>query len=231
MSKTIDKDQLKKDAAEQAAQLIQSGMALGLGTGSTAAHLVNAIGRRYKAGELTNIACIPTSSATADLATSWGLPLTDFKANPVLDLVIDGADEIDPNLNVIKGLGAALLWEKVVATAGKQFIIISDDSKNVTQLGELAPVPVEVIPFAVDAVAPFLESLGARPVLRQKDGQTVRTDENNIILDAHFGIIKDPQATANALSLRPGIVEHGLFLNMATQAFIASTVGVTHLTK
>ena len=225
-----NKDQLKQEAAAAAAELVQSGMAVGLGTGSTAAHLVNVLGKKFQNGDLTEIVCIPTSSATAEQAKGWGLPLTTFKDHPTLDIVIDGADEIDPQLNVIKGLGAALLWEKVVANTTNQFVIISDDSKIVTNLGELAPVPVEVIPFALDTVAPFLESLGANPILREKNGEVVRTDENNVILDAHFGVMDDPHQLAQAMSLRPGIVEHGLFLNMATQAFIASEGGIKHLT-
>ena len=222
----MTKDELKKEAAEQAAELVQSGMALGLGTGSTAVHMVNAVGRKYQAGELTDLACIPTSEATAALARTWGLPLVDFTTHPVLDLVIDGADEIDPQLNVIKGLGGALLREKIVAIAGKKMVIISDDSKVSTGLGLLSPVPVEVIPFAIEAVTPFLQSLGAKTVLRQKEGTAFYTDEKNFIVDCYFDEIGDPAALGQAMNLRPGIVEHGLFLGMASLAFVAGTDGV-----
>ncbi len=179
-------DDLKKQAAEKAVEFVESGMVVGLGTGSTAVHAVNAIGRKLQTGGLRDIIAIPTSEETARNAQKWGIPLTTFDAHPVIDVTIDGADEVAPNLDVMKGLGGALLREKIVAAASKRLIIVADDSKHVNLLGTKAPVPVEVIPFAQKPVTDFLESLGGRPVSRQQDGQPYLTDEKNIILDCFF---------------------------------------------
>jgi ribose 5-phosphate isomerase A len=211
-------DDLKRQAALKAVEFVQSGMIVGLGTGSTAVHATHAIGEMLADGRLHHILAIPTSQTTAQQAQQAGIPLTTFNEHPEVDITIDGADEIDPHLNLIKGLGGALLREKIVAVASQRVIIISDERKRVSQLGSRAPVPVEVIRFAQQPVTHYLQSLGARVVLRQTNDETFITDEGNIILDCHFGPINEPQQLAQAIRQRPGVVEHGLFLNLATMA-------------
>ena len=221
------KAELKRLAAEKAVEYVESGMVLGLGTGSTAVFMVRAIGRLLANGRLQNIVAIPTSEATAREAEKWNIPLTTLDAHPVIDLTIDGADEIAPDLGLIKGLGGALLREKITAVSSKKLIIISDDSKIVQHLGEKAPVPVEVIPFARQPVRAHLESLGATVIERlTDDGRSFITDENNIILDCHFDCIANTHALAQAIRKQPGVVEHGLFLDMATTAVIAAADGI-----
>lgn len=225
-------DELKRQAAETAVAAIQSGMVVGLGTGSTAVHVVRAVGRMLQDGRLHDIVAVPTSEATAQEAERLHIPLTTLDDCPVVDVGIDGADEISPTLDLIKGLGGALLREKIVTIAASWFIVVADDSKKVSRLGTQAPVPVEVIPFAHRSVQDYLSSLGARPVLRLHNGQPFITDEGNIILDCHFqGGIDDPVQLAQAIKQRPGIVEHGLFLGMAKTAVVASTSGIEVLGK
>ena len=219
-------DDLKKQAALKAVEFVRSGMVVGLGTGSTAVHATRAIGDMLADGRLQNIFAIPTSEATARQAQEVGIPLTSFNQHPKVDITIDGADEIDPHLNLIKGLGGALLREKIVAAASQRLIIVADDSKRVSQLGSRAPVPVEVIPFAQELVRRFLQSLGANTILRQQKGIPFITDENNIILDCRFPPIADPLKLAQTIRQQPGVVEHGLFFNMATGAIIASPQGI-----
>ena len=225
--------ELKVQAAEQAVTFIQSGMVVGLGTGSTAVHAVRAVGRLLQAGQLRHIVAIPTSEATAAEARSLQIPLVTFDTHPVIDITIDGADEADPNLDVIKGLGGALLREKIVAAVSRRFVIVADHSKRVTQLGSKAPVPVEVIPFAARPVGDYLQSLGARVEMRLDGGEKrpFRTDENNIILDCYLGPIADPYQLAAAIRQQPGVVEHGLFLNMATDVIFATPDGLEHVTR
>lgn len=224
-------DDLKRQAALKAVEFVQSGMIVGLGTGSTAVHATRAIGEMLADGRLHHILAIPTSQTTAQQAKQVGIPLTTINQHTHIDITIDGADEIDPHLNLIKGLGGALLREKIVAIASQRLIIIADDSKRVTQLGSQAPVPVEVIAFAQKPVQHYLQSLGARVVLRQQDNQPFITDENNIILDCHFPPITDPSSLAQAIRQRPGVVEHGLFLHMATDAIIASAQNIEVLSR
>lgn len=233
MGKTIE--ELKKEAGEKAAEYVESGMVIGLGTGSTAIHAVRAIGRMLKNGRLQNVLGIPTSEETRQEAERVGIPLTNFNENLIIDVTIDGADEIDPNFDLIKGLGGALLREKIVATASKAMIIVSDDRKIVDKLGTRAPVPVEVIPFAQHPVTAYLQSLGARPVLRmdRETGESpILTDENNIILDCWFanGLDK-PIEMGQAISAQPGVVEHGLFFKLATRAVIAAPNGIQILER
>ncbi|MCP4417883.1 MAG: ribose-5-phosphate isomerase RpiA [Chloroflexi bacterium] len=218
---TVDIAELKRQAAERAVEFIESGMVVGLGTGSTAVYAVRALGRLLKNGRLHNIVAIPTSEATAREAQLHNIPLVTFNTHPIIDLTIDGADEADPNLDLIKGLGGALLREKIVAAVSQRLIIVADHSKSVAQLGSLAPVPVEVIPFAERPVADYLRSLGGRVEKRQVDGTDFITDENNIILDYHLSPIADPQQLAQVIRQQPGVVEHGLFLNMATDLILA----------
>ncbi|MFO7680815.1 MAG: ribose-5-phosphate isomerase RpiA [Chloroflexota bacterium] len=232
MSESIEA--LKKQAGERAAAAIQSGMVVGLGTGSTAVFAVRALGEMLQNGRLHHVLGIPTSEETRREAERLGIPLTTFDQHPIIDVTIDGADEIDPHLDLIKGLGGALLREKIVAAASKQMIIVSDHRKIVSKLATRAPVPVEVIPFARQPVAAYLQSLGARPILRlhPETGGPVITDENNILLDCWFdGGLDDAAAMGQAIRAQPGVVEHGMFFNLATCAIVASPDGVQILER
>jgi ribose 5-phosphate isomerase A len=224
-------DDLKRQAAELAVNHIRSGMIVGLGTGSTAVHAVRRIGALLADGRLGDIIGIPTAEATAREAERCGIPLGTLDDHPVVDLAIDGADEIDPDLNLIKGLGGALLREKIVETAARQFIVIADDRKLVSRLGTRGPVPVEVIPFARRPVSEYLASLGAEVKLRQIDGTPFITDEGNLILDCYFNGLEDPLTMAQHIRRRPGVVEHGLFLGIATEAIVAGPQGVVTLKR
>jgi ribose 5-phosphate isomerase A len=220
-------EDLKKQAAEKAVEQVKSGMILGLGTGSSASFAVAKIGELWQAGMLTDIVGIPTSEATAALAREYGLPLATLDEYPTVDLAIDGADEIDPNLNLIKGLGGALLREKMIESATKKFIVVADGSKVVEKLGTRAPVPVEVVQFCWKATARWLESLGCQPVLRGGAAQPYLTDNHNYILDCAFpNGIDNPSELAATLKSRPGVVEHGLFLGMASEAIVATPNGI-----
>ncbi len=223
---------LKKAAAETAVEFIESGMVVGLGTGSTAAFAVEKIGELIKAGKLNNIKGIPSSVATEMLAKKAGIPLTNLDKDPVIDLTIDGADEVDENLNLIKGGGGALLREKVLAQASKINIIIVDESKISKRLGEKWAVPIEVIRFASAVEERFLQTLGAKTELRADEKcQIVVTDENNWIIDANFGVIENPDELARSLENRAGIVEHGLFIGLAHKVIVASESGIKILEK
>jgi ribose 5-phosphate isomerase A len=208
----------KELTGRAAAALVKDGDVVGLGTGSTAYFTVIALGERVKAG--LKIVGIPTSVKTADLARTVGIPLTTLDENPALDITIDGADELDAQLRLVKGGGGALLREKVVATASKKMVVIADSAKVVSVLGKF-PLPVEVVAFARAVVEKKIAALGGSPKLRAKaDGSPYITDNGNQILDCSFGQIKDPPALALALSNTPGIVEHGLFIGIASVAFI-----------
>lgn len=232
---TPSTEELKKMAGEKAAEFVQSGMVVGLGTGSTAVFVVRAIGQKLQDGRLHNILGIPTSERTARQAEAAGVPLTTLNDHPHIDLTIDGADEIDPHLNLVKGLGGALLREKIVAAASAQLIIAGDQSKLVDQLGTSAPLPVEVIPFAQRPLQAFLAGLGAQVTLRldkETGAWPFITDEGNVILDCAFpGGIPDPHALAQTIIARPGVVEHGLFLGLADLAVVAADSGVMVLPK
>lgn len=206
-------------------------MVLGLGTGSTVRHLVDALAEALDAGRLKDIVGVPTSTRTEAQARSLGVPLVELDTHPTLDLTIDGADEVDPQLDLIKGLGAALLREKMVAQASKRLVIISDDSKLVERLGQKAPLPVEVVDWALDAQSAFMSGLGADVSLRvDGDGVPIRSDNGNVFLDARFeGGLPNPVELERALLYRAGVVDTGLFLGMADTAFIASEDGVTAL--
>ncbi|HEX6383484.1 MAG TPA: ribose-5-phosphate isomerase RpiA [Anaerolineae bacterium] len=221
-----DLDQLKRLAAKTAVESIESGMVIGLGTGSTATYAIQAIGRRLRDDQLRNVIAISSSEASADKAESWNIPLTTLDDHPIIDITIDGADEVDPSLDLIKGLGGALLREKIVAVASREVIIVGDYTKRVERLGTRAPVPVEVIPFARRPVQDYLESLGARVELRIQANQPFVTDEGNYILDCYFGLIDNPTRLAQAIRVRPGVVEHGLFLGIATQIIVATPTGI-----
>jgi len=224
-----DSETLKRQAAERAVEYVRSGMVVGLGTGSTAVYAVRRIGALLAAGQLQRIVGIPTAEVTAREAERCGVPLGSLDDHPSVDVTIDGADEIDPALNLIKGLGGALLREKIVAAASRRLVIVADESKRVAQLATRAPVPVEVIRFARRPVAGYLASLGARVVERQRDGRPFITDEGNVILDCHFAGLSNPRQMAQLIRAQPGVVEHGLFLGMATEAVVAGAGGVVVL--
>jgi ribose 5-phosphate isomerase A len=205
----------KRAAALEAAALVQSGMVLGLGSGSTARIAVDEIGRRMAAGGLRDIVAVPTSAATRELATAAGIPLTTLEQHPVLDLTIDGADEVDAGGDMIKGRGGALLWEKIVASASQRLVIVVDPSKVVELLGVTRALPVEVVPFGWSSHDATIRALGGVPALRRAGpaGTPVATDEDHYIIDCSFaGGITDPGAVHRALKQRPGVVETGLFL-------------------
>jgi ribose 5-phosphate isomerase A len=217
----VDQDRAKQLAAVSAVDAVQSGMAIGLGTGSTVRFVIEEIGRRVRDGRLTGIVGVPTSDRTAALASEAAIPLTTLSDHPRLALTIDGADEIDPGLNLIKGLGGALLREKVVAAASDDFIVVADATKIVPQLGSRAPVPVEVLEFGVAYVQRRLARLSGRAVLRTVDNRVFQTDEGNVILDYYCGPIADAWSLDIELKQIPGVVDHGLFLGMASQAMVA----------
>lgn len=227
-----DSDTLKREAAERAVTYIQSGMVVGLGTGSTAVFAVRRIGALLAAGELQGIVGIPTAEVTAREAERCGVPLGSLDDYPAVDITIDGADEIDPRLNLIKGLGGALLREKIVAAASREMIVIADETKAVATLGRF-PLPVEVIDFGLEAtrraILRVAETAGCRGEmkLRKKaDGHVFVTDQGHLILDAHFGRIPDAPDLARGLAQIPGVVEHGLFIGLATRAILAGSEGI-----
>lgn len=225
---------LKQLAAARAVEMIQSGMVLGLGTGSTARYVVEMIGERLQDGRLCNIAGVPTSNDTKRIAFQAGVPLTTLQDHPILDLTIDGADEVAPGLTLIKGQGGALLHEKIVARASRQEVIVVDDSKLVQVLGTRAPLAVEVIPFGWGSYADTLRKLGCEPVLRLQrqagpDGVPYITDEGNYIVDCHFPRIEDPAALERELNSIPGVVDNGLFIGLATLVIVASPSGIREL--
>jgi ribose 5-phosphate isomerase A len=226
---TTSRDDLKRQAAEFAVRFVQPGMTVGLGTGSTAIHALRELARRYGAGELPGLQTFATSSVIARAATEAGLPLLDEAGPESIDVTIDGADEVDPQLDVIKGGGGALLHEKIVAEATKRQIIVVDDAKMSACLGTIHGLPVELIPFGRNNQVKFLESLGAKPVLRRgADGNPFVTDEGNWIYDCDFGPIKDKEELATKLSTRAGVAGHGLFLGLTDDLIIASPNGLQH---
>lgn len=223
-------DELKKQAAEYAVKYIKSGMVVGLGTGSTTLFALRKIGSLINSGELKDVVGIPTSNNTEEEAKKLGIPITTLDEHPSIDLTIDGADEVDKNLNLIKGGGAALLKEKIVAQASKKEIIIIDESKMSDVLGTKWAVPVEVIPFALNVELEFLKSLKAKVEVRKSSsGEILITDEGNYIIDSDFGPIDNPEELSNKLNARAGIVEHGLFIGLTNHVIIASGNGISEL--
>src|SRR5580658_8485276 len=221
---------LEKEAAARASlRYIKDGQVVGLGTGTTASHFVQLLGEQVKQG--LRIRGIPTSVRAAEQATSLGIPLTNFDECQQIDVTVDGADEVDPQLRLIKGGGGALLREKIVASATKQYVIITDASKRVPVLGKF-PLPVEVIKFAQALVAKKIEALGAKVELRRDAaGKLYLTDENNYILDCRFGQIPDADGLARKLNDMPGVVEHGLFIGMASVVLVANGSEIVELRR
>lgn len=216
---------MKQAAALRALALVEDGMLLGLGTGSTARWLLEGLGAKLRDGTLKNVTGVATSRQTEDRAAALGIGLAELPAGG-LDLAIDGMDEVTADLQVIKGLGGALTREKIVAAAAKRFVLIGDESKRVGHLGERAPLPVEVVNFGTKRLVRLLADLGAEPRLRLADGAPFVTDNGNLVYDLHFSTPFDATRTAELLADMPGVVEHGLFLGMAERAFIASRTGV-----
>jgi ribose 5-phosphate isomerase A len=224
---------LKRAAGEHAVDTyVRSGMRMGLGTGSSAAAMLEVLAARLADGRLADVIGVPTSQATADACERLGIPLTTLDRQPQLDLAIDGADEIDPALRLIKGLGGAHVREKVVASAADRMVVVADQSKLVAQLGRLAPLPVEVLAFARRPCERQLERQGWRPELRLgAGGAAFATDEGNLILDCRRDDWSDPEGLARALEQIPGMVGHGFFLGYATAAVVATPEGVRLLER
>jgi ribose 5-phosphate isomerase A len=228
----MTEDTLKRQAADAAVALVENGMVVGLGTGSTAAFAIEGLGRRVREEGL-DIVAIPTSERSDVLARQGGIRMTDFAVHRKIDITIDGADEIAlGSLDLIKGLGGALLREKIVAAASARLVIIADNRKLVSQLGGTTPVPVEVVPFGWQTTSDRIGAFGGNPVLRlDKAGEPFRTDGGNLILDCGFGLLADPAAVEQALSETIGVVETGLFIGMARTALVATDAGVRRLDR
>lgn len=226
----MNADALKRESARRALDYVKPGMKLGLGTGSTAAHFVDLLAEKVRAG--LDVVGVPTSEATRKQAEGLGVPLTTLDETPELDLTIDGADELDAALQLIKGGGGALLREKIVANASREMIVVADASKAVKELGRF-PLPVEVVDFGLEAtrraIAEVSRQEGCQGELRLRkkpDGHVFVTDQEHLILDAHFGRIPDAAALARGLAQVPGVVEHGLFIGLATRAILAGSDGI-----
>ncbi len=227
MDPVSDEARGKRAAGEEAAAGVESGMVLGLGTGSTVAFFLEALGRRLEEGSIRNVVGVPTSVRTQEHASRLGIPLTSLHQAGVLDHTVDGADEVDPSLDLIKGLGGALLREKMVAQATRHFTIIVDEGKVVERLGTRSPLPVEVVPFGWEAHIPFLEEFGCRASLRRgEDGAPFATDNGNFILDCRFSSgMENPWRVETALRGRAGVVESGLFLGMTAEVLVGGCGG------
>lgn len=224
-------DAYKQAAAVAAVALVQDEMVVGLGHGSTVQFALEALALRLQAGELSRMRGIACSKHTEAEATRLGIPLADIKEHAVIDLTLDGADEVDAQLNLIKGAGGALLREKIVAQISRREVIMVDEGKLSAALGSRFALPVEVLPFAVRQAQDFIVSLGGEPRLRLREGQPALSDQGNYLLDCAFGPFKDAYALARQLEGRAGIVEHGLFLDIATDVLVAGPDGVRHLKR
>jgi ribose 5-phosphate isomerase A len=224
--------QLKEQAASKAVDFIEPGMVLGLGEGSTARYALQHIVQRLAEGQLYDIVAVPCSRWVEQEALRLGIQLTNLADHPVIDITIDGADEVDPQLNLIKGGGGALLREKIVAQTTQREIIVVDDSKLSPALGTRWAVPVVVTPFGWQSQARYLEELGAGVDLRfDENGAPFMTDDGNLILDCDFGAIAQPDDLGHRIKERPGIIEHGIFADLATDLVVASADGISHISK
>lgn len=232
MSTETDLNTLKARAAERAVAMVESGMVLGLGSGSTALFALRYLSALIRDGKLRGVAGVPTSVRVEQEAIRLEIPLVSLDDRVVIDLTIDGADEVDPDLNLIKGGGGALLREKIVAQASRREVIVIDESKLSPRLGTKWAVPVEIVPFGWSATARYLETIGALPKLRTNaDGAPYRTDQDNLILDCAFGPMANPSEIAAKIKARAGVVEHGLFLGLATEIIVASASGIRRITR
>ncbi|UCE07894.1 MAG: ribose 5-phosphate isomerase A [bacterium] len=225
-----DVNHLKSQAALKAVEFVESGMVLGLGTGSTSFYALQEIGKRIRDRKLKSIIGIPSSIKAAQHARKLGIPIGSLNDHPVIDLTIDGADEVDPNLNLIKGGGGALLREKILAQNSRKVVIIVDESKLSPVLGVKRDVPIETIPFSYRPILNYIESLDSSAKLRKKErGLPFETDQGNYIIDCKFGPIAKPLQLAEKLKQKAGIVEHGLFLGLATDVIVAGENGIQHI--
>jgi ribose 5-phosphate isomerase A len=220
---------LKREAGEAAAGLVEDGMVLGLGTGSTVRYTLDRLGKLVADG--LDIVGVPTSTSTEKLALSLRIPLTSLEEHPELDLTIDGADEVSPSLDVIKGLGGALVREKIVAASSRRLIVVVDESKLVDRLGTKSPLPVEVVRFGSEATKARLAALGCDPAWRVAGGERLVSDNGNYILDCRMDGIDDPPALEARINSIPGVVENGLFLGMAEAAYVGTPQGVRVLQR
>jgi len=227
----VDRDRLKRAAAQRAVEFVEHGMVVGLGTGSTAGFVVEQLAERVARG--LSVVAIPSSEHTAEMARQLGIPLTSFAEHRAIDLAIDGADEVARGtLDLIKGGGGALLREKIVAAASRRFIVVVDDEKLVARLGQHMPLPVEVTQFGWPATAGAIERLGAHPELRQADGRPFVTDGGNFILDCRFARpLDDPGTVECRLNLTPGVVDNGLFVARSTAVIVAHDSGIEIMTR
>lgn len=224
---------LRQQSALRALDEVHDGMTLGLGSGRTAAHFIDFLGQKLQSGELRGVRGVPTSEASALRARQWGIPLVSLASAPELDLAVDGADEVDPALNLIKGLGRALLREKIIEIHARRLVIVVDEGKLSPRLGLKCPLPVEIVPFEAEVHLRWLDRLGSRAEFyREADGSVIRTDNGNWLALCWFdGGMSDPAVIARQLAERPGVVEHGLFLGMADQVIVAGDSGIRILER
>jgi len=222
----------KKRAALEAVKHVKDGFVVGLGSGTTAAYAVQEIGEKIRRGDL-QVLGVPTSHQALMLAVSCGIPLTTLDEHPKLDLTIDGADQIDRELNLIKGMGGALTKEKIVASAAKQFVVVADETKLVEKLGVNHPIPLEVLPFALPVVMVKLRELGGKPILREGKGKVgpVVTDNGNFVVDVDFGVVDVPRELDLKLKSVPGVLETGLFVGMADVVYVGGRSGVRRFVR
>jgi ribose 5-phosphate isomerase A len=226
-------EEAKRNAALEAVKHVKDGFIVGLGSGSTAAYAIEALGERIRRERLSVLG-VPTSYQAFLLAVKHEIAVTTLEEHPTINLTIDGADQIDPNLNLIKGMGGALTREKIVASASKQNIIIADASKKVKVLGENGhPVPVEILPFAISLARRKIEEIGGKPVLREGKGKVgpVITDNGNVIMDAAFGLVEKPAALEERLKMVSGVVESGLFVGLADMAYLGTSSTVEKIVR
>jgi ribose 5-phosphate isomerase A len=222
----------KKQAALKAIEYVKNGMILGLGSGSTNQIFLSLLGEKISSGEIKDVLGVPTSSETAHLAESLGIQLTNLTNHPRIDLAVDGADEVDPQLNLIKGLGKALLREKIVEIHSNSFLVIVDESKMVSKLATHAPLPVELVQFEADTTIRWLNTLGCEADYFRVDDELFVTDNGNYYAHCWYkNGIEDPYSLARTLNERPGIVEHGLFLDMASEIIVAGPSGIKILER
>jgi ribose 5-phosphate isomerase A len=225
----MNMDELKRQAAIAALDAVKDGMIVGLGTGSTASHFIRELGVRVK--DSLRVSGIPTSEASHQLALEVGVPLMTLRESVVIDVTVDGADEVSDGLDLIKGLGGALVREKVVAHASKKVIIVVDETKLTARLGQKTPVPVEVVPFAVDVVRAQLILWGGEPRVREKDGKPFVSDNGNLILDWWHGPIDQPWALEKQIKGMTGVVDSGIFANVASEVIAATSGGIRRLVR
>ncbi|MFQ6074984.1 MAG: ribose-5-phosphate isomerase RpiA [Candidatus Bathyarchaeia archaeon] len=224
------REEAKKRAAKEAVKHVKDGDVVGLGTGSTAAYAIEEIGERISRERLSLLG-IPTSNRTKALAVECGIPITTLEERPSPDIAIDGADQVDPRLNLIKGMGAALTREKVVDTAAKTLIIVVDETKLTDGLGSNQAVPIEVLPFALGYVVKELKKMGGKPHLRSLGGKTLVTDNGNVIVDVDFGPIPDPERLETEIKLIPGVIENGLFVRVVDVVYVGCREGLKKLER